>query len=129
MKMICSTMIVAVLTSTASAQSLPQGVFWNRTLSECRSNSYGDGRLEISGNTMSFYESQCSLAPGRPLSDFPNGYIYSATCSGEGETYERELVILPGWDRDIEIIYMPDEYADYYSSVEYVWCEPAELSK
>ena len=129
MRLLWSALIFAMGTSAALAQSWPQGVFWNSTLSECGSSPYGDGRLEISGNTMTFYESQCSLAAGRPLSELPNGVLYSAACSGEGEYYQRELVILPGWDGGIVIIFMPNEYSDHYSAVRYTWCEPAGNSK
>ena len=128
MRLLWSVLIFAMGSSAALAQSLPQGVF-SVAFSESGCSSYGDGRLEISGNTVTFYESQCLLAPGRPLSELPNGYLYSASCSGEGEQYQRELVILPGWDGGIEIIFMPNEYADHYSSVGYMRCEPAGSSK
>ncbi len=76
------------------AQSLnaPEG----RYLWECGNGiawEDSDGKLEIIGNELRFWESICTLSNPVNIRDLPNAVIYDASCSGEGETWKDRIVL------------------------------------
>lgn len=88
-------LLLFMSTSTATvAQSLiaPEGRYrW-----ECGNGiawEDSDGKLEVIGNELRFWESICTLTNPVNIRDLPNAVIYDATCSGEGETWKDRIVL------------------------------------
>lgn len=52
-----------------------------------------DGRLEVVGNELRFWESICVLSNPVNIRDLPSAIVYDATCSGEGETWTDRIVL------------------------------------
>lgn len=57
-----------------------------------------DATIEVFPTEIVFWESRCSLSEGRPLPGMGGAAQYSATCSGEGTTWTRELVLMQAED-------------------------------
>lgn len=79
----------ALMTSAAQAQVYTG--FYDFT-GACTALS--DSRLEVRETELAFWESTCTLSNGRLLPGMGGAVQYSANCTGEGETWSQELVLM-----------------------------------
>lgn len=63
-----------------------------------------DQRLQISGATISFYESQCTITATYPIAGMTDTYVYDVQCAGEGQEWVNRFVITPNYDGGVILI-------------------------
>lgn len=57
-----------------------------------------EGTITISGDRIDFYESACTLAGPVSVRDMAGAVLYDATCTGEGETWSKRILLMPALD-------------------------------
>lgn len=55
---------------------------------------YPDGQLEVRATEIAFYESLCGLSNPRLLPGMGTAVQYTLSCSGEGTTWQDEVVLM-----------------------------------
>lgn len=68
------------------------------TLAVDRAEPSSDARLTISGDTIAFHESTCTLANPVAVRGMAGATLYDVTCTGEGETWTDRTLLMPGAD-------------------------------
>lgn len=64
----------------------------------CDSSAYAEFQVTISGNQISFVETQCKLGNPMPIRDMPEGTLYDAVCAGEGDTWTERMLVYRTFD-------------------------------
>jgi hypothetical protein len=64
----------------------------------CTAVDYDNADLEIRGNSISFIETNCKLSNPTMLRDMPEGMLYDAVCSGEGDVWQERMMIYKTYD-------------------------------
>ena len=59
---------------------------------------FSDSRVEVRPTELAFWESTCGLGNPRLLPDMGGAVQYTATCTGEGETWTREVLLMQADD-------------------------------
>lgn len=88
----CLLALACILTSTASfAQNPPYLGDWTTQTTACPRDSreYGESIVVIRPQTLTFYESRCTV--GSVERQGPAAWMITATCTGEGETSRDKL--------------------------------------
>ena len=82
----------------------------------------GESTITLSDYTIAYWESRCDLSAPMPVRGMGEAVLYDATCAGEGETWERRLMLMPVWQNGPigrpphdGLIIVGDNYADYYA--------------
>jgi hypothetical protein len=70
-----------------------------------------DGRVEIAGNRISFWESTCQLTNPVSVRDMGDGTLFDVVCTGEGETWSYRMFMMQGAEG---LIMVRDGYAFTY---------------
>lgn len=65
---------------------------WATSAADC-SAGYAEGRVTISGDSIRFVESGCTLTQPTGLRDMPEARLYDMQCSGEGMTWSERTFI------------------------------------
>jgi len=102
-----------VLSGAAQAQQLPQGTFEE---GGCTTQPYAEGRIEITGNELLFYETACTLTAPEPVRGMAGAYLYDGRCSGEGMEWTGRYLLMPGWGDQLVLVY--EGYAGIYARCE-----------
>lgn len=55
-----------------------------------------DGRVQIAGDRISFWESSCTLANPVAVRDMGDGTLFDVVCSGEGESWSYRAFLQQG---------------------------------
>lgn len=86
---------LTLLSAPLHAQSLDGTYHWTGSdpATACDTTVYNDGRITIAGNRISFVESQCKLDAPVSVRDMPEGTLYDATCTGEGEIWTERMFV------------------------------------
>ena len=61
-------------------------------------SAFSDSRVEVRPTELAFWESSCQLTNPRLLSDMAGAAQYTAFCTGEGESWTREFVLMQADD-------------------------------
>lgn len=69
-------------------------------------------RIELRGGQLRFLESVCQLGPGVPLPGIEGAMLHAGSCAGEGSTWSRNYVLMPGFDG--ALVLMGSGWADTY---------------
>lgn len=85
---------------------------WASNPADC-SGVYPETLVKISGNSISFIESKCTLENPTALRGMPEAKLYDKTCSGEGSTWSERVLI--GNDGDDLLIYSRGYVSTYQS--------------
>ncbi|MES0884328.1 hypothetical protein [Roseibium sp. SCP14] len=94
-----------ICTSTALSQGLvaPEG----RYLWKCGTGvewEDADGRLEISGNELRYWEATCTLTNPVDVRGLPNTKIYDGSCEGEGDEWETRIILNTTSHLDLQVV-------------------------
>lgn len=76
-----------------------------------------DSGIEIRGNEIRFWESICRLSNPVAVRDMAGAVLYDAACSGEGTTWTRRYLLMPGFDG--RLVLVGERWAQ-----EYEYCGP-----
>jgi len=94
------TLALALLATPAFAEGYDGSYYWQGSdpVSGCDRTQYNDGSIQISDNQIFFIESSCKLANPTALRDMPEGTLFDAVCSGEGEVWAERMMIYSTYD-------------------------------
>ena len=89
-----------LLASPVAAQNLDGVYHWVDTdpATSCDTDGYNPFQVTIEGNKVSFVETQCKLGNPEEISDMPEGTLYEAVCSGEGDTWTERMIVYETFD-------------------------------
>jgi hypothetical protein len=82
--------LLALLLLATPAAAAPTGT-WDFTPEACAIAS--EGRLAVTETNLTFHESTCSIAAITPVERMEGTFVYDLTCTGEGETWDRRLIL------------------------------------
>ena len=69
----------------------------------CTQVGYGNADLELYRDDILFIETACKLTNPTGLRDMPEGVLYDAVCTGEGDTWTERMLVYESFD-DLAII-------------------------
>jgi hypothetical protein len=76
-----------------------------------------DTQIVIAGNVIGFWESRCALSNPVPVRDMAGAVLYDAACMGEGTTWTRRYLLMPGYGGGLVLV------GEGFAS-EYAYCGP-----
>ena len=94
--------LFACLCMTLPAQAQVYTGFYDFT-GAC--TQFSDSRVEVRPTELAFWESLCTLGNPRLLPDMGGAVQYTANCTGEGDSWTRELVLMQADDGGLIIMY------------------------
>lgn len=71
-----------------------------------------DSRIEVRATEIAFWESTCTLGAPRALAGMGGAVQYTATCTGEGQSWTREFVLMQREDGGL-ILLRPGGVTEY----------------
>lgn len=71
-----------------------------------------DQRIEIAGDTVTFYGYACTLSDPGTIAGVDGAMLFSATCEGEGDTWNEGLILLQ--TRDGGLAALTANWGDHY---------------
>lgn len=72
-----------------------------------------DQRITLSGNTLAFYESSCTLSNPQALRNFKGAVLLDADCAGEGESWSIRFILMQTTDGGLSM--MQEGWGDHYA--------------
>jgi len=91
---------LTLLAAPAVADTYDGRYFWRGgdPVTACDPDVYNDGSITIDGPQISFIESSCQLTKPTALRDMPEGTLFDAICSGEGDTWTERMMVYKTFD-------------------------------
>ncbi len=83
---------------------------------DCAAGTMSDGRVTVGKGTISFHESTCTLTDPVAVRGMTDAVLYDATCTGEGESWTRRILLMPASDGGL--VRVEDGYAVTYARCE-----------
>lgn len=89
------TLALILFAAPAFADDYDGNYYWQGSdpVAGCNQNQYNDGSIRISDKQVFFVESSCELANPMSLRDMPEGTLFDAACTGEGEAWTERMMI------------------------------------
>ncbi|EEW26799.1 hypothetical protein [Rhodobacter ferrooxidans] len=72
-------------------------------MADCQ-NPYSDGKVEVQGDAITFYETRCALSNPTAVADMAGATFYDGACSGEGQTWARRMLLSRGIGGELVVI-------------------------
>ncbi|AHM05731.1 hypothetical protein roselon_03476 [Roseibacterium elongatum DSM 19469] len=104
---------VVAQAGTADAQQIREGRYHP---DNCPSGM-SDMTITLSAGRIAFWESTCTLMNPVPVRDMGAAVLYDAQCQGEGQTWTRRYLLMPGFRGDLVLV------GEGWSQT-YVYCGP-----
>ncbi|MGJ8610169.1 MAG: hypothetical protein ACSHWY_03685 [Octadecabacter sp.] len=94
------TLALSLLVTPAVADSFDGSYYWQGSdpVVGCDLDRYNDSSIQIEGSQIHFIETTCELANPTSLRDMPEGTLFDAVCSGEGEIWSERMMIYSTYD-------------------------------
>lgn len=125
-RLLAAFVALTAFSQAALSQGIPSGTYEASDSGYCGNDPNVDYRMEVTNNTIIFYESRCDLTAVSALTELPGAFLTSAQCMGEGDEWELSFIVMPSYDDSMIWVYPPDQYSDVFRSVTYAKCRSSK---